>query len=173
AKTTASAPAAALASVTACRKLPGPESFVLVTVKVAAAAGPAPASTAPTARPRATARLRLRSARRSRSASTRRSRREWGIPTPPTASPLAMVPSSTLLDREHLELDRHRVPLHRTDVEDPADHPRKAGSALIEVGRRDEGGIPRLDRRRVRPRLVGQGRAAVVLERPELQVRPE
>ena len=87
AKTMSSGPAAALASMTAWRTLPGPESFVLVTVKVVAVAGPAPASTAPAARapearPRAMALVRFRSSRRSRSASTRRSRRDRVNPSP-------------------------------------------------------------------------------------------
>ena len=49
-KAMTSGPAAALASLTACRRLPGPASFRLVTLKVAASAGAPAASPTPSAR---------------------------------------------------------------------------------------------------------------------------
>ena len=98
-KTMSSAPAAVLASITACRRLPAPASLVLVTVKVTAEAGPAPASTAPTvkapeARALPAARLCFRCSRRSRNASARRSCRVPGAPPTDITRRLAMPTSS-------------------------------------------------------------------------------
>jgi hypothetical protein len=51
---------------------------------------------------------------------------------------------------------------HDTRADHPADHPREPGTALMEVGRRHERRIARVDGWRARPRPVGDREPAIV-----------